>query len=106
MMWVRLLGFTVWDKKRGVLFFSSAVKHSVKLNPSVVGPMSVFGFFFGRRVLAICGRKHCVVVGLLVSLTSSGLKVGRSLAKVGGQTRRFQVSFLPTGARPGDVGSK
>ena len=48
-----------------------------------------------RRVF---GRKHCVVVGLLVTLASSGHKVGRSLAKVGGQHRRIQVSYLPIGA--------
>ena len=41
-----------------------------------------------RLVLCHFRQKHCVdsvVVGLLVSLASSGRKVGRSLAKVGGQ---------------------
>jgi len=48
-----------------------------------------------RRVLAIFGRNG--VVTFLESLASSGVKVGRSLAKVSGH-RRFQVSSLPIGA--------
>ena len=51
-----------------------------------------------RCVLANFGRKLGVVLGLLVSLASSGLKVGRSLAQLGGQHRHFQVSFLPISA--------
>ena len=52
------------------------------------------------------GRKHGVVVGLLVVLACSGLKVGRGLAKVGGQHRCFFVDGQLGPARlfGGDVG--
>jgi len=59
-------------------------------SPSLLVPGRGGGGGKYRRVLAI--------FGLLVSLASSGLKEGRSLTKVGGQHRRFQVSFVPIGA--------
>ena len=52
-----------------------------------------------RRVLAIFGRNILHCVGLLVFLASSGLKVGRSLAKVVGQHRHFQVAFYRSAPR-------
>ena len=68
------------------------------LRPIIIGPRRRGGGGQYLCILASFGRKHGVVLGLLVSLVSSGLKAGRSLGKVGGQHRRFQVSFLPIGA--------
>ena len=44
-----------------------------------------------RLILTVSGRKHGVVVGLLVSLAPKGIKVGRGLAKASVQDRCFLV---------------
>ena len=81
--------------------FIPAVKVAVltrPLDPSVLVPGRGGGGGQHRCAFANIGRQHGVVHGLLVSLASSGLKVGRSLAKVQSELdSRFQVSSLPIG---------
>ena len=89
MAWVRLVDLIRGEKQTFITLRT--------VNAAVLRPYGPSGRGGGGGPISLCpcqffGRKHDVVLGFLVSLASSCLKLGRSLAQVGRHHRRFQVS--------------